>query len=120
MKIVNPIAVIGENLAAQYLYDKGYKVIDRNFRRRNGEIDIIAIFGKTLVFVEVKTRKSSKFGTPLEAITPRKLRDIIRTAEYYKHSHTNLPDLLRIDAVSIVLNQFNKADKIEHAENITL
>lgn len=120
MKIVNPIAVMGENLAVKYLEKKGYVIIERNFRRRYGEIDIIAVSGKTLVFVEVKTRKSLLFGKPLESITFRKLREIMNTAQYYVLTHPKLPKLLRIDAVSILLNKENNIDTIEHVENISI
>ncbi len=120
MKIVNPTAIVGENFAVKYLENKGYKIIERNFRIRYGEIDIVGIQNNTLVFIEVKTRKSSKFGTPLEAITFWKLKDVMKTAEFYKHTHKNLPELMRIDAVSVILNQDNKIDKIEHVENISL
>lgn len=120
MKIVNPIAVIGENLAVEYLRKKGYKIIDRNFRKRYGEIDIIALSGDTLVFIEVKTRKSLSYGMPLESITSRKLREITNTAEYYILTHSKLPKLLRIDAISVLLNKENNIDTIEHVENISV
>lgn len=120
MRIVNPVAIVGENLAADYLRKKGYKIIERNFRLRNGEIDIIAIHKNTLVFIEVKTRKSITFGTPLEAITHRKINEIIKTAQLYKSINENLPDLLRIDAISISLKPDNKIDMIKHVENISL
>lgn len=111
----------GEEIAVKYLQNKGYKVIGRNFRLRNGEIDIIALEdkNKVLVFVEVKTRISSQFGSPLEAITPWKLRSIIRTAQYYKHIHPNLPESLRIDAVSVKLFIDYSIDSVEHVENIS-
>lgn len=149
MRIVNPTAVLGENLAVEYLKKKGYKIVERNFRKRNGEIDIIAIdpspilqnspqhypirsrqaltnsgsmtkgIEGTVVFVEVKTRKSSQFGTPLEAITPWKLRELIRTSELFMLIHPQLPKAMRIDAISIMLNNNNEIDTIEHVENIS-
>lgn len=119
MRIVNPTAIIGENLAAEYLRKKGYKIIERNFRRRYGEIDIIASNDDTLVFFEVKTRKSILYGTPLEAITRWKLQELVRTAQFYKLAHRHLPELMRIDAISITLNHENRLDTIEHIENIS-
>ena len=118
MKIVNPTAILGENEAAKYLSSKGYTILERNYSKRYGEIDIVAVKNKTLVFVEVKTRTSSQFGSPLEAITPWKLKSVVRTAEYYKLTHQNLPDLMRIDAVSVQLDG-NKVESIEHIENIS-
>ena len=120
MKISNPIARLGEDLAAVFLQKKGYKIIERNFRKGYGEIDIIAQKKGILVFVEVKTRTSQLFGTPLEAITPGKLRELVKTAQFYKLLHPTLPDLMRIDAISIVLHGNNKASTIDHVENISL
>lgn len=107
----------GEEIASNFLKKQGYKIIDRNFRIRNGEIDIIAIDKNILVFVEVKTRKSAEFGTPLEAITRWKLKSLINTSQYYKMIHPELPDALRIDAVSVMLT--NRLRKIEHIKNIS-
>lgn len=92
---------IGEQIALQILRKKGYKVLQRNFRSKFGEIDIIAQDSNTLVFVEVKTRWSRKFGYPEEAVTPWKLRSIIKTGDYYKLTHPNTPALVRIDVVAI-------------------
>lgn len=110
---------LGENLAVEYLKKHGYKILERNFRIRGGEIDIIGIDGDTLVFIEVKTRRSNEFGTPLEAITPWKLRTLIKSAEFYKAKHPRLPDAMRIDAVGIVLGGDNNPNSIELVKNIT-
>ena len=124
MKIVDPTAKLGEDKACNFLQKKGFKIIERNFRKGYGEIDIIAIDSsnqeeKTLVFVEVKTRKSNSFGSPLEAITPWKLKSLIRTAQFYKLIHPNLPDNMRIDAVSIILSSSNEVEEIELIKNIS-
>lgn len=119
MKIVNPIAVLGEDIAVDYLKKKGYKIIERNFRKKYEEIDIIALFGSTLVFIEVKTRTSSSFGTPFESIAPWKLRHLIQLAEFYKMTHSNLPDNMRIDAIGVIVTRDNKLENIEHLENIS-
>ena len=109
----------GEDIAAKFLADKGYKIIGRNFRIRGGEIDIIAIDNDTLVFIEVKTRTSNKFGTGLEAITYWKLKALIKSAEFYKLQHKNLPELMRIDAVIVMLDSFHEFDSIELVKNIS-
>lgn len=93
--------IVGEESAIDYLQGKGYKIIGKNFRSRFGEIDIIALEDGALVFVEVKTRWSNKYGTPEEAVTPQKIRSIIKTADYYKLLHPNTPNLMRIDVVAI-------------------
>ncbi|MEK7092413.1 MAG: YraN family protein [Patescibacteria group bacterium] len=117
--VANPIARLGENQATLYLQKKGYKILERNFKARYGEIDIIATHKDTLVFVEVKTRTSNEFGTPFEAITPWKLKAVVRTAQFYELTHKKLPEALRIDAVAVLLNSDGKVDSIEHMENIS-
>ena len=119
MKISNPTAVQGEELATNFLKKKGYKIIDRNFRKGYGEIDIIAIKSKILVFVEVKTRTSNFFGTPFEQITSFKIRALERTALFYKKLHPNLPDAMCIDAIGIELDSLGNTVNIEHIENIS-
>ena len=122
MRIVNPTAILGENMACEYLKKLGFKIIERNFRKGYGEIDVVAIEktadGEVLAFIEVKTRTSSLFGSPLESITPWKLRFLIRTAQYYKMTHPKLPESLRIDAVAVILNG-NRAENIELSRNIS-
>ena len=119
MRIVNPIALLGEDKACEYFRKNGYKIIERNFRKGYGEIDIVATCKDTLVFVEVKTRTSGSFGSPLEAITFWKLKSLIKTAQYYKMTHPKLPDSLRIDAVSVILTHDNKVESIELTKNIS-
>lgn len=122
MKIVNPIAKLGEEKACKYLKKLGFKIIERNFRKGYGEVDIIAIDQsekeKILVFIEVKTRTSNSYGSPLEAITYWKLKTLIHTAQYYKLTHRNLPERLRIDALSVILSG-NEVQNIELTRNIS-
>jgi len=91
----------GEKYAANLLRKKGYKLVARNVRSKFGEIDIVAIKDSTLVFVEVKTRWSRKFGTPSEAVTPQKLRRIKKAAEYFSLIHPQYPQKLSIEVVSL-------------------
>lgn len=122
MIIVNPTAKLGEDKACEYLKKLGFKIIERNYRKTYGEIDIVAIDPTSnphaLAFVEVKTRTSDQFGSPLEAITPWKLRSVIKTAQYYKMTHNNLPERLRIDAVSVILDG-DKVQSIDLMRNIS-
>lgn len=92
---------LGEDIASKFLVQKGYKIITRNFKSRFGEIDLIAIKANVLVFVEVKTRWSDKFGSPVEAVTPWKILKIRKTAEYYTMLNPNLPERQRIEVVAI-------------------
>lgn len=109
----------GEETATKFLQKKGYSIIDRNFRSRNGEVDIVAVHDNTLIFIEVKTRTGSKFGEPAEAITYWKLRSLLNVAQYYKITHKNLPDAMRIDGVFIKFSFDGTMESIEHMQNIS-
>ena len=91
----------GETLAANFLQKQGYQILERNFRIKGGEIDIIAQEKNTLVFVEVKARQDDSFGQPEEAINPQKIATIVRTGEYYASCHPELPQELRLDVLAI-------------------
>lgn len=119
MKIVNQIAVFGEEKACEYLKKQGYKILDRNYRKKYQELDIVALDGDTLVFVEVKTRFSVSYGTPFEGISYWKLKSLVNLSQYYKLTHKNLPEGLRIDAIGVTLINEEKVGKIEHLKNIT-
>lgn len=92
---------IAEDFVAKYLPANNYKIIERNFHSRFGEIDIIAVKNATLIFIEVKARWSDKFGAPEEAVTPKKLWKIGKTGEYYALLHPNLPQKFAIEVVSL-------------------
>lgn len=92
---------LAENFAVELLQSKGYKIIDRNFTSRFGEIDIIAEVDQTLVFVEVKARWSPKFGSPEEAVTPQKIWKIKKTADYYCLVNSIKNKKMRIDVVAM-------------------
>ena len=98
----------GEDLATEFLKTHKYKILERNFRLRNGEVDIIGIDYSekqpVLAFIEVKTRNSSEYGSPLEAITYFKLKALLRSAQVYKTFHPRLPDLMRLDLVSVTFS----------------
>lgn len=90
----------GEDMAESYLKEKGFKIIERNFYVRGGEIDIICMDGDVLVFVEVKTRKSDKFGHPAEAIDRKKAEHMRFAAERYYDSHS-FDGEVRFDVVEV-------------------
>lgn len=92
---------LAEDYAVKLLSDQGYKIIDRNFHSKFGEIDIIALKSDYLAFIEVKARWSLKFGKPEEAVTSSKLWKIGRTGEYYSILHPDLPKKLRIEVVAL-------------------
>ena len=109
----------GESLASTYRTRQGYSIISRNFNARYGAIDIICVHADTLVFIEVKTRQSREFGLPEEAVTPKKLREVIQTADFFVSTHQNLPDALRVDVIGIELDEAEKVVYFNHIENVT-
>lgn len=92
---------LGEELAEKFLKSLGYKIIEKNFRIRGGEIDIIALDGDILVYVEVKTRTNHRFGLPEESVTPAKINFLVRAANFYRANRSNLPQQERIDVVTV-------------------
>lgn len=113
---------LGENLAAKHFQNKGYQFIARNFTSRFGEIDLIFQDNNILVFVEVKTRFSKSFGRAEEAVTSHKIKSIIKTGDYFKLLHPELPDSLRIDVVAIELElelEEKRLLTLRHIKNVT-
>ena len=96
---------IGETLAVWYLKKNGYKILEQNYRTKLGEIDIIAKDKKTLVFVEVKTRRSIRYGNPKWAVTPKKQRTISMVALSYLKATKQSNARARFDVVAILHNQ---------------
>ena len=95
----------GEDLAAAALKKQGYKIIERNYVTSLGEIDLIAKHKGVLVFIEVKTRKSEKFGAPSEAVHPAKQAKVRRLADYYLKQNRLGEMPVRFDVVSIIVEQ---------------
>ena len=109
--------ILGEKLARDFLGKNGYQIIETNYRCPEGEIDIIARHDDTLVFVEVRTKKSRQFGSPEESITPVKMARLRAVAAHYGQTHNNLPSSWRIDVIAIMLNQRGQVSRIELIEN---
>lgn len=109
----------GEELASNFLKNKGYKILERNYRIRGGEIDIVAQDSETLVFVEVKTRYSHDFGLPLESITPWKIKALLKTAQFYVLKIGWGDEEYRLDFVSVDFSDNPQSPKIELIQNIT-
>jgi len=101
----------------RFLKKKGYRIQRANFRCREGEIDIVAERKGYLVFVEVRTKTGSGFGSPEESVTFAKKEKLIATALSYLDSHRDLPDNWRIDFVGVELDKNGKATRIELIEN---
>lgn len=106
----------GEDKAVEYLEKKGYKIIERNYKYTRGEVDIIALFQDFIVFVEVKMRRSLKYGPPHFAVDFRKQEKIRKTALHYLGYRNGLCDRrIRFDVICIQM----KGDRVEleHIEN---
>lgn len=98
--------ITGENFTATYLIERGYQVLDRNWRIREGELDLVALSpDKEIVFVEVKTRSSAAYGDPLESISAAKLHRIQRLALAWLATHQRLGWPYRIDVAGIRLGR---------------
>lgn len=93
----------GEEAAAAFLMRKGMKILERNLTTPVGEIDLVARHGRDLVFVEVKTRRGTAFGTPAEAVGPRKQRQILLTAKWYLNNGQGRGLQPRFDVVAVVV-----------------
>lgn len=92
----------GERQAEEYLLARGLVLLERNFRTRYGEIDLVMQHGDQLVFVEVKTRSNDKFGLPEQSVTPVKQEHLLLAAQQYLADHPDTPDNWRVDVVAIV------------------
>ncbi len=106
----------GEDLAADYLSQKGFEIVERNYRYGHGEIDIVAKDKDILVFVEVKTRKNLEFGPPEMAITKSKQRQVRKISEAYLIDKNINDTDCRIDVVAILIRK-NLPPIINHIEN---
>lgn len=93
---------IGENKAVKYLTDKGYEILETNYKNKLGEIDIIAKDDTRIVFVEVKARATTKYGYPREAVNEYKQRKIRMVAESYLKSKRLLNSYIRFDVIEIL------------------
>jgi len=92
----------GESIAVRHLETLGYRILQRNYRSPFGEIDIVARQGQTIAFVEVKARRSRRFGNPKAAVTPAKQRKISMTALHYLKSRNQLQAKARFDVITIL------------------
>lgn len=110
----------GEDLACEYLKKQGYKILERNYRIRGGEIDIVAHDGDYLVFVEVKARFSHEYGPPAESMTAWKIKYLIKAAKFYVNKIGWGDGPYRLDFIGIDYADSKNQPKIELIKNITL
>ena len=107
----------GEAIAAQYLEEQGCEVLDRNVRTPYGELDLVIRQGEQIVFVEVKTRRSTSFGMPEAAVDRRKQEHLLASAQHYLQSRQDLPPDWRVDVVAILGEPTTGVDQIMWFEN---
>ena len=109
---------IGEQVAASFLTDRGYRVLAQNQRTPLGELDLVCRFLAQVVVVEVKARSSDGHGSALEAIGPRKARRLRAAAMWWLSEQELLPCALRFDAVVVALDGFGLPRSLEHVKDI--
>lgn len=114
------IGDFGEKIAEEYLVEKGYQVLDRKYTTRFGELDLVTMEAGCIVFVEVKTRTSTTFGTPEDSITPAKIERIENAGLLWMQEHPTAPDDWRIDAIAIYVNSQGQLIDLRHFPNIHL
>lgn len=108
---------LGERIAEQHLLANGYTIREKNFRTREGEIDIIAERGGTLVFVEVRARRGVRMGSAADSVTPAKQQRLVALAEAYGQEREDLPEDRRIDVIALDLSGEGKLLSLNHIEN---
>jgi putative endonuclease len=107
----------GERVAANHLEAKGYTILERNWSVREGEIDIIASKPDEIIFVEVRSRRGTAFGTPEESITGRKAAHVRAAAAAYIQAHPDVPETQRIDVIALELDAKGRVLRVEQIEN---
>jgi putative endonuclease len=118
MNYKQKVGKFGENLAKNYLINKGYKIIEQNYQNSYQEVDILANFRGETVFIEVKTRTSNTFGRADEAVSERKINNLLKVMDEYLFTRKIDPDKARLDLIAIDINKLKKVAKIRHYRNI--
>ncbi|MBI5567026.1 MAG: YraN family protein [Chloroflexi bacterium] len=108
---------LGEDMAMQRLITQGYAVRERNWRCATGELDLVLERNDVLIFVEVRTRRGDRFGTPEESITPRKRARLISAALTYLAEHAAADRAWHIDVVAIEIGPRGEIVRFNHLEN---
>lgn len=117
MKNNKLLGTFGEDMACKYLESKGYKIIERNFSCRVGEVDIIGIEGDTLAFVEVKSRTGVSYGSPSEAVSYTKQGRIVKTALFFMTKHKFFDYMCRFDVIEVLTDGTKENTNINLIKN---
>ncbi len=113
MRAKDAVGRYGEDVAARFLQDAGWQVLDRNWRGRDGELDLVARDGSALVVVEVKTRRGTGYGHPAEAVTACKVARLRRLTAQWVAAHDVRPASIRIDVIAVLVPRSGAA-QVEH------
>ena len=108
---------VGEELAVRFLKERGHEIVERNFRFAHGEIDIISFHKGVLIFTEVKTRRSERYGRPIEAVDSFKRRQIFTTAEYFLSTQSIRYHSTRFDVIEVFIGEQSMIHYIKNAFN---
>lgn len=117
MQAKDAVGRYGEDVAARYVQDAGWRLLDRNWRGADGELDLVALDGSALVTVEVKTRRGVGYGHPAEAVTPRKIARLRRLTAQWVAAHDVRPRSIRIDVIAVLVPRSGAA-QVEHLVGI--
>ena len=112
------IGYIGEEIASNYLKKNNYIIIERNYRCKSGEIDIVAKEKNTIIFIEVKTRTNKKYGMPIDAVNKIKQKHLASAINYYLYNKRVLDSDVRFDVIEVILE--NSRFSINHIKNCNL
>ncbi|MCY9659014.1 YraN family protein [Paenibacillus chondroitinus] len=108
---------LGEDAAEAFLIGKDYRILERNWRCRTGELDIVAEQAGTLVFIEVRTRRSTgRFGTAKESVDVRKQMKVKETAQFYLHRFQKYDNSVRFDVIAVEISLDGATTQIEHIQ----
>lgn len=117
-RVARTVGDFGEQFAADYLSACGVRIVERNWRCQLGEIDIIGFDAGTLVFYEVKTRRSTRYGSPAEAVTPSKAARLRRLAVRWLSEHPQSAREIRIDVMALTLSAQGET-QVEHLRGVS-
>lgn len=112
---VNPLGISGEALAEDHLRGLGYQIVERDLRTPLGQLDLVAMDGRTLVFVEVKTRAGHGYGLPQEAVDARKIRKLQQLGLYYLKTRPH-KGAIRFDVVGLTVSD-GRLTRVDHIKN---
>ena len=110
----NDLGKAGEDIAVEYLLNKGHRILARNYRYAKAEVDIISVYSDTIIFTEVKTRSTDKFGYPEESVNAKK-KEMLREAMDHYLTENNIKEEARFDIISIVINP--QGTDVHHIED---